>query len=64
MTGIIIKLLFGLFVWMVLPRLIYNNRKYKKHTVQHFVNIACKLIGIVAIIFSVIDFIKFLLSYS
>ncbi len=64
MTGIIIKVLLGLFIWMVLPRLVYKKRKYKKNTPQYFVNIACKIIGIAAIVFAAIDFVKFILNYN
>lgn len=64
MTGIIIKVLFGLFIWMVLPSLIYKKRKYKKNMMQYFANIACKFIGIVAIVFAGIDFVKFILNYN
>jgi hypothetical protein len=62
MTGIVIKILLGLFVWMVLPRLIYNKRKYKKNTPQFFVVIACKIVGILIIVFGVIDVIHFLVD--
>jgi C4-dicarboxylate transporter len=64
MTFAIIKVLIGLFVWMVLPRLIYNKRKYKKNTPQFFANIACKIIGIAMIVFAVIDFVQILLSWG
>ncbi len=62
MINPIIKIIIGLFIWMVLPRLIYNKRKYKKNTPQYFVNVACKIIGIAMIAFSVIDFVQILLS--
>jgi hypothetical protein len=58
MINEIIKILIGLFIWMVLPKLIYNKRIYKKNTSQFFVNIACKILGITIIIFSIISFIK------
>ncbi len=64
MTGIIIKVLLGLFIWIMLPGLIYKKRKYKKNTPQYFVNIACKIIGISAIVFAGIDFVKFILNYN
>jgi hypothetical protein len=60
----IIKILIGLFVWMLLPRLIYKKRKYKKNTPQYFVNIACKIVGIALIVFSIIDFVKMLFSFG
>jgi hypothetical protein len=48
---------------MVLPRLIYNKRKYKKNTSQFFVNIVCKIIGIAMIVFAMIDFVRILLDF-
>jgi hypothetical protein len=63
MTSIIIKIILGLFVWMVLPGLIYKKRKYKKNTPQYFVNIACKIVGILMLVYAGIDLIKFLLNF-
>jgi hypothetical protein len=48
----------GLFIWMVLPRLIYNKRKYQRNTPQFFVNIACKILGITIIVLSIISLIN------
>lgn len=64
MTGIIIKVLLGLFVWMVLPRLIYKKRKYKKNTPQYFANIACKIVGVAVVVFAGVDFVKMLLNFK
>lgn len=58
MVSAIIKVLIGLFIWMVLPRLIYDKRKYKKNTPQYFVVIACKIIGIALMFFAVIGLIQ------
>lgn len=63
MTSIIIKAVLGLFVWMVLPTLIYGKRKYKKRTPQYFANIACKIIGILMIVYAGIDLMRFLLNF-
>jgi hypothetical protein len=60
----IIKILIGLFVWMLLPRFIYKKRKYKKNTLQYFVNIACKIVGIALIVFAIIDFIQMLFYFG
>jgi len=62
MTGVIIKAILGLFVWMVLPGLIYKKRKYKKNTPQYFANITCKIVGIAMIVFAGIDLIRLLLN--
>ncbi|MDR2511990.1 MAG: hypothetical protein LBC89_05990 [Bacteroidales bacterium] len=64
MTGIIIKAILGLFVWMVLPRLIYKKRKYKKLTPQYFVNIVCMIVGIAMLVLAGIDLIHYLLSFG
>lgn len=63
MTGVIIKVLFGLFIWMVLPRLLYKKRKYKKNTSQYFAYVACKIIGIATIVFACMDFVKYILNF-
>lgn len=64
MTGIIIKVLLGLFVWGVLLRLIYKKRKYKKNTQQYFVNIYIKIIGVTVVFFAGMDFVKMLLNFK
>jgi hypothetical protein len=63
MTGAIIKVILGLFVWMVLPTLIYKKRRYKQRTVQYCVSIACKIVGILMIVYAGIDLIKWLLNF-
>jgi hypothetical protein len=63
MTNIIIKILLGLFIWMVLPGLIYKKRKYKKNTLQYFAYIACKIVGIVILIHACIDAVRLLLNF-
>jgi hypothetical protein len=37
MVGAVVKIVIGLFIWMVLPRLIYSKRKYQKNSPQFFV---------------------------
>jgi len=64
MTGIIIKAILGLFVWMVLPSLVYKKRKYKKRTPQYFTYIACKIVGILMLVYAGIDLIRFLLNFK
>ena len=58
----IVKVIFGLFVWMALPSLIYGKRKYNKNTPQFFVYISCKIVGIAIISFSILNIILSLLS--
>jgi hypothetical protein len=62
MTGAVVKIVIGLFVWMVLPRLIYNKRKYQKNSPQFFVYLSCKIIGIAIIAFAILNFIQTILS--
>jgi low affinity Fe/Cu permease len=63
MVSAIVKIILGLFVWMVLPRLIYNKRKYQKNTPQFFINISSKIIGIAMIVFAIKNLIRSLLSF-
>lgn len=62
MTGIIIKALFGLFVWLVLNQILYEQFKLKKN-IKTFVNITCKIIGILMIVYACIDLVKWLLDF-
>ncbi len=62
MAGAVVKIVIGLFVWMVLPRLIYNKRKYQKDSPQFFVHIACKILGIAVIVFAIMSLIRIILS--
>jgi len=62
MVGAVVKIVIGLFIWMVLPRLIYSKRKYQKNSPQFFVHISCKIIGIAIIIVAILNLIRSLLS--
>lgn len=62
MTGIIVKVLIGLFIWLVLGQIICKQFKLKKNT-KIFVNISCKIVGIAVVVFSSIDLIKLLLNF-
>jgi len=62
MLSTIISIIIGLFIWMVLPRLIYNKRKYQKNTPQFFVNISCKILGIALIALAILKFIRLVFS--
>jgi len=62
MVGILIKVLIGLFIYIALPSLICKKRNYKKNTWQHFVNLACKIIGVAVMIYAGFDLIKLLLN--
>ena len=62
MVGILIKVLIGLFIYIALPSLICKKRKYKKNPWQHFVNLACKIIGVAVMVYAGFDLIKLLLN--
>lgn len=62
MVGVLIKVLIGLFIYIALPSIICKKRKYKKNTWQHFVNLACKIIGVAVMVFAGLDLIKLLLK--
>lgn len=62
MLGVVVKIVIGLFIWMVLPRLIYSKRKYQMNSIQFFVNISCKIVGIVIITVAILNFIQSILS--
>jgi hypothetical protein len=62
MTSLVIKVIIGLFIWMVLPRLIYNKRKYQKNTPQFFVNLSCTIVGIAVIAVAILNFIESILD--
>jgi hypothetical protein len=62
MVGVVVKIVIGLFIWMVLPRLIYNKRKYQKNSPQFFVYISCKIIGIAIIAFTILNFLQSILK--
>ena len=62
MIGVVVKIVIGLFIWMVLPRLIYSKRKYQKNSPQFFVHISCKIIGIAIVAFAILNLIRSLLS--
>jgi hypothetical protein len=62
MVSAIVKIILGLFIWMFLPKLIYDKRKYSKNTPQFFVNLSCKIVGIAVIVFAILNLIKTILS--
>jgi hypothetical protein len=62
MVGVVVKIVIGLFIWMVLPRLIYSKRKYQKNSPQFVLHISCKIIGIAIIPFAILNLISSLLS--
>lgn len=55
MTGLVIKIILGLFIIWVLPALI--NAKLKKHW-HKFIKWTCYIIGALTFIYSVIDILQ------
>jgi len=62
MTGVIFKVIIGLFIWLVLPQIICKQGKFKKNT-KKFVHITCQIVGIAIIVLAGIDFVKTLLNF-
>ena len=62
MVEVLIKVLIGLFIYIALPSIICKKRMYKKNTWQHFVNLACKIIGVAVMVYAGFDLIKLLLN--
>ncbi len=62
MISTIINSIIGLFIWMVLPRLIYDKRKYQSNTPQYFVHLTCKIIGIAIIALTILNSIRSILT--
>lgn len=53
MTGLIIKIIIGLFIWMVVPSLVKKSVKNK--SVFKFLSISCLLVGILIIVYGTLD---------
>lgn len=62
MVGVVIKVIIGLFIYIALPSFICKKRERKKNTWQQFVNIACKIVGVVVMAYAGIDLIELLLN--
>lgn len=50
----IFKIIVGLFVFLVLSDVITKRKKYNKST-KMFINLTCKIVGAVIILYSAID---------
>jgi hypothetical protein len=62
MVGAIIKVIIGLFIWLVLPSLIIKKQKKNKKSLGLFIGISCKIIGIAIIVLSILSFIQSIIS--
>ena len=63
MTEIVIKVLLGLFVWLVFGQILCKQFKLKKDT-KTFIDITCKIVGILMIVYAGIDLVKWLLNFG
>jgi len=64
MTPIIIKAILGLFIWMVLPNLIFQKKSKKKAPYKRFATIVCTGLGVLILVFAGIDLVKILLNFK
>ena len=58
----IIEILLGLFIWMALPQLLLQKKKRKPY--KRFITVACKVLGIVMIVYGVLNLVKHFLPSS
>jgi hypothetical protein len=64
MTGIVIKAIIGLFVWLALPDLFFKKGKKKKSPYRKFTVIACTIVGILILIYAGVDLMQMLFSFG
>jgi hypothetical protein len=62
MVGSLFKIIIGLFIWMVVPRLIYKKRKSPKNMLWGFINLSCKIVGFAIIATAILNFLQTILS--
>jgi uncharacterized membrane protein SirB2 len=58
MVATVIKIITGLFVWMVLPQLFFKKKKRRKSPYKRFTFTVCTIVGILIIVYGVIDLLK------
>jgi len=64
MVSTVLKIILGLFIWMVLPYLIFQKKNKKKSHYKRFATIVCTGIGMLILVFAGIDLIKILLNFK
>lgn len=52
----IVKIIAGLFIWLILPALINKKAKNKK-AVKKFISLSCAVFGFGIIFFGIVDFV-------
>ena len=54
----IINIIIGLFIWMALPGLIFQNKTKKRAPYKRFTMVVCAIVGILIVVFGAIELIK------
>jgi len=62
MTFIVVKIIIGLFIWLLLPNLIFQKKSKKRTPYRKFTFIVCAIIGILIIVYGVKDLIEMVLE--
>jgi hypothetical protein len=60
MTSAIIKILIGLFIWIVVPQLLFKKKSKKKAPFKQFTFLVCKIISIIIIILGGYNLVQFI----
>lgn len=55
---VIIEVLIGLFIWMVLPGLIFQKKTKNKSPYKRFTTVVCVIVGILIVVFGAVELIK------
>lgn len=63
MTGIVIKFIIGLFVWLVLPALLIPKKGRNKKQIGTFIRITSKIVAFFVIIYASLDLIRYILNF-
>lgn len=64
MIAIVIKVIIGLFIWMVLPQLIFRKKSKKKAPYRQFTSTVCLIIGVLILFYAGMDLVKFLFYFK
>jgi hypothetical protein len=61
MTSAVI-IIIGLFIWMVVPQLIFQKKTKKKAPYRRFTTVVCAIIGILIAVLGAIDLVRLLIE--
>jgi hypothetical protein len=62
MTSAVIKIIIGLFIWMVVPQLIFQKKTKKKAPYRRFATVVCAIIGILIAVLGAVDLVRLLIG--